>query len=191
LLLLLMAGCNASESSTGPGDNLPAAGGPAAAAPGGAPAAPAGPTPAPSGSAHSAAPPLTTAPPPGDLLQISFDDLNLNLQPDVAFRPWMLTERAQELDGKTIRISGYMLPHERSRGIQQFVLLRNLECKFGPGGQADHLANVTLREGITTSYTQDVIEVEGVLTINPFEGPDGNTWSIYDLDGTRVRERRP
>ena len=30
-----------------------------------------------------------------------------------------------------------------------------------------------------------------VLTINPFEGPDGNTWSIYDLACERVERYRP
>ena len=121
---------------------------------------------------------------------ISFNDLNLQMQEDVVFRPWMMKEEVKELEGQRIRIQGYMLPHERLKGIKQFVLLKNKECKFGPGGQADHLINVLMNNGVETSYRQDVIEVEGVLKINPFQGVDGNTWSIYDLAAEQVRNRK-
>lgn len=121
-----------------------------------------------------------------ETLEITFEDINLHLQPDIVFRPWMLTDRARELDGRRVRISGYMLPDIQQNHIRQFVLLRNRECKFGPGGQADHLINVNLVEGITTSYRDQPVVVEGVLKIQPFQGPDGNTWSIYDMLGDKV-----
>lgn len=116
-------------------------------------------------------------------VEVSFDELNIQLQADVVFRPWMLDayENIKELDGKRIRISGYMLADAKIRGITEFVLLKNTECKFGPGGQADHLINVTLAEGKDTFYRSEPVEVEGVFKINPFQGPDGNTWSIYDM----------
>jgi hypothetical protein len=138
------------------------------------------------GTTVDSGPPLSAARDDGQPVEITFDDVNLRIQADVVFRPWMLTDRVKELDGRRVRIRGYMLPHERATGIRQFVLLRNKECKFGPGGQADHLVNVTLQDGVTTSYRHQVVQVQGVLKVNPFQGPDGNTWSIYDLAGERV-----
>jgi hypothetical protein len=73
------------------------------------------------------------------------------------------------------------------RGIKEFILLKNTECKFGPGGQADHLANVVLKEGQTTGYTDGPIKVEGTLTIEPFQGFDNNTWYIYKLESAQIR----
>jgi hypothetical protein len=143
-------------------------------------------------------PPRITRPPradrtprrPGEAEKITFDDLNLGMQADVVFRPIMLTvaPRVKELEGQRVVIAGYMHGGQASqRGIKEFILLKNTQCKFGPGGQADHLANVILRDGNSTRYTPSDIRVEGTLKIEPFQGPDGNTWSIYRLDDAQIR----
>ncbi len=124
-------------------------------------------------------------------VEIAFEDIQLPIQADVVFRLFMLTDRVRELDGRRIRINGYMLPDSKTKGIRQFVLLKNTQCKFGPGGQADHLINVLMVEGETAKYHDEPVTVEGVLSINPFQGPDGNTWSIYDLACERVETYRP
>ena len=122
---------------------------------------------------------------------ISFDDIDLSMPPDVAFRPFMLTDGVKELDGGRVRLSGYMHGGvSQTRGIKEFILLRNRECKFGPGGQADHLVRVFLHGDVSASYTEKVLSVEGVFKIKPFEGPDGFTWSIYELAGVAVTTRR-
>jgi len=127
----------------------------------------------------------------GEIVEISFDDIVLGIPEDVRFRPFMLTDEARELDGRRVRIGGYMHGGvDQIRGIQEFILLRNKECKFGPGGKADHLVQVFLQGGATTSYTSEVVVVEGILTVNPFHGADGFTWSIYKLAGTSAKERR-
>lgn len=125
---------------------------------------------------------------PGEAEKITFEDLILGMQADVVFRPFMLTDRARELDGKRVSIMGYIHPGASGEGIKEFVLLRNTECKFGPGGQADHLAQVYLAEGNTTEYQLKPVKVEGTLKIEPFQGPtDGNTWSIYRLENAVVK----
>jgi hypothetical protein len=121
--------------------------------------------------------------------KITFDDLILGMQADMVYRPWMLESetnggRAKELEGKRVRLTGVM--HGGLAGgkkNKEFVLLRNKECKFGRGGQADHLAKIFLKEGKTVSYTDDTVVVEGTLRINPSTGDDGNTWSIYEIEG--------
>ena len=70
-------------------------------------------------------------------------------------------------------------------------MLKNTECKFGPGGQIDHLINVLMNDGVTAKFRDKPVSVQGVLEINPFQGPDGNTWSIYDLACERVETYRP
>lgn len=122
---------------------------------------------------------------------ITFDDLILGMQPDMVFRDFLLTDRARELDGKKVRLVGYMDGGvSQTKGIQEFVLLQNTECKFGPGGQADHLVRVLMKGGATADYTLNALQVEGVLKINPYNGPDGNTWSVYDLIGEQVKSIR-
>lgn len=157
------------------------------AAPESTPAA-AEPAPSPPKAAAPSRPPADrVAAKPGEAEKITFDDLNVGMQADVVFRPFMLTDRVKELDKKKVSISGYMYGGvSATRGIKEFVLLRNTECKFGPGGQADHLAQVYLQTGVTTNFTPSPIKVEGTLVLQPFEGPDGNTWSIYRLEDARI-----
>lgn len=126
---------------------------------------------------------------PGQPLPISFDDLVIGMQANVVYREWMMSERAKELDGQVVRIAGYMYGGpDRLKNLKELIILRNTECKFGEGGQADHLIRVNLQPGVTAKYTQNAVEVVGVLKINPWQGPDGNTWSIYDLSGTAFKD---
>jgi hypothetical protein len=127
---------------------------------------------------------------PGEAEKITFDDLNLGMQADVVFREFMVSEndRVKDLEGKRVSIVGFIHGAPDSRvGIKKFILLKNTQCKFGPGGQADHLTDVVLRQGTTTNYTTSDITVEGTLRIEPFQGNDGNTWSIYRLEDAQVR----
>jgi len=124
---------------------------------------------------------------PGEAEKITFDDLNLQMQADVVFRPFMVSDRVKELEGKRVSIVGYMHGGQAAqRGIKEFILLKNNQCKFGPGGQADHLANVLLKAGGSTAFTPAEVKIEGTLKIEPFEGPDGNTWSIYRLEDAQI-----
>ncbi|MEX2172890.1 MAG: hypothetical protein WD872_00925 [Pirellulaceae bacterium] len=132
------------------------------------------------------APPADRTPDkPGGPEKIAFEDLNLQMREDMVYRPFLLTERAKELDGQRVSIVGFI--HGGASGkVEKFVLLKNTECKFGPGGQADHLAMVYLAAGETTQYTSAALKVEGTLNVEPFTGPDGNTWSVYRIDEAKV-----
>jgi len=124
---------------------------------------------------------------PGDAEKITFDDLDLVMDADIVFREFMVSDRVRELEGKRISIVGYMHPPETQRGIKKFILLKNTQCKFGPGGQADHLADVNLRADNSTVFTPSPLKIEGTLKLAPFEGPDGNTWSIYRIEDAQIR----
>jgi len=117
----------------------------------------------------------------------SFDDLSIGMQSDMVFRPFLLRNRAVErLLGKRVHLGGYIYPGDSATGMKEFILLKNTECKFGPGGVADHLILVKMQGTATAEYTNKVVYVEGTLVLNPVQGPDGNTWSIYDLHCERV-----
>lgn len=119
---------------------------------------------------------------------ITFDDLNIGMQADMAFRDFLLTERVKELDGRKVRLIGYMHGGvSQIKDLSEFVLLQNIQCKFGPGGQADHLVRVMVKPGVEAAYSTGAVQVEGVLKIVPYQGPDGNTWSVYDLVGEQVK----
>lgn len=124
---------------------------------------------------------------------ISFNELNLAMQPDMRFRPFLLQDRAvKELIGKRVNIAGYILPSDRMQGMTDFILLKNLQCKFGPGGQADHLVHVYMQGDASTDFTDKIVYVEGILELNPVHSPDEvSTWSIYDLKALRASTTPP
>jgi hypothetical protein len=129
-----------------------------------------------------------SVPDPDKLQIITFDDLKIEMPADAVYAPSMLTDRVRQLDGARVRIRGFLFPGTFvPTGITQFPLIMNLECKFGPGGQAHHIILVELVPGVTTDYTTRPIAVTGRLTVKPWEGPDGNTWALYHLAGEKVQ----
>jgi hypothetical protein len=126
---------------------------------------------------------------PGDPIRITFDHIIIGMQADIAFRPWMLNDDVKELEGKKVSITGVMhgASVDKEKNIKWFVLLRNAECKYGKGGQADHLAEVELKKPFT--FTSKTVRVEGILRIVPKMGNDGNTLSIYTLEDAVATEQ--
>ncbi len=136
------------------------------------------------------APASPVKPPPGPddkAVTITFDDLKLEMEKDAVFVPSLLTERVEQLDGRRVRIRGFLFPSVfQQTGITSFPLIKNLQCKFGPGGQAHHIVIVEMKPGLSTSFTVRPIAVEGILTLRPWNGPDGNTWALYHMVGEKV-----
>ena len=120
---------------------------------------------------------------------ITFDDLKLEMPVDAKFDEKLLTERVKELDGRRVAIKGFIYAAGifQQTGIRQFPLVKNTQCKFGPGGRAYCVILVKLKPGVTTDFTLRPVTVEGTLHVDPFEGPDGNTWAVYRMVGDRVR----
>jgi hypothetical protein len=124
---------------------------------------------------------------------IGWDALDIGMQADVVYRPFFLQNnpRTEALDGKRVRIGGFIHGGvSQPSNLAEFILLKNNRCKYGPGGQADHLIRVFVKEGVRVDFTTEMIYVEGVLTLQPEQGPDGNTWSIYDLRGDAFSSRK-
>jgi hypothetical protein len=123
-----------------------------------------------------------------EVIAITYEDLELPMEPDAVFQEWMLTQRVRDLDGRQVRITGFMCAGSifTRRDIKNFVLLREQECPYGAGGEAHHAIEVVLQGGATTSYTTGPLTVEGRLSVKPFTGPNGKTWAMYHLQAMQA-----
>jgi hypothetical protein len=119
---------------------------------------------------------------------ITFDDIKFEMQKSDLFQRSLLTEKIERLHGQRVRIRGFILPSYQQSGIAQFVLVRdNLQCCFGPGAALHDCILVEMAAGKSISFTVRPVAVEGVFTIAPYLGPDGQHLAIYHLDGYTVR----
>ena len=107
---------------------------------------------------------------------------------DNHFEPWMVPSRVQELEGKRVRVQGLIYAGSLSQrgNIREFPLIRELGCQFGNGAPAWHVIMVELDGNLRTEYKAEPITIEGILRVKPYNGPDGKTWSVYFLQGTKV-----
>jgi hypothetical protein len=120
--------------------------------------------------------------------ELTFDSIKFEMVRNAEFRRSLLTEEIEKLDGKRIKIRGYMLPSFHQDGITQFILVRdNLECCFGPGAMLFDCLIVDMQEGKTASYTTRAVAVEGVFTIEELADEDGMTLAIYHLQASEVK----
>jgi hypothetical protein len=117
----------------------------------------------------------------------TFDDLRFEMAVGDKFRRAMLTESVEAMNGKKIRIRGYILPTPQQHGIRQFVLVRdNQECCFGPGAALYDCILVEMKPGNTADFTIRPIAVEGIFNIREFV-VDGKHLAIYQMDGDTAR----
>ncbi len=146
---------------------------------------PAAPTPA--GSTGADQEVLVAAEGPLPLLDQTFDDIKFDIEPDGDFERSMLTDPIRKLDGRRIRIRGYILPTARKRGIKEFVLVRdNQECCFGPGAALYDCILVRMLEGESTEFSVRPVAVEGEFRVEEFYGPDERPLAIYQMKGDGV-----
>jgi len=119
---------------------------------------------------------------------VTFDDIALELKKGDPYSSSLLTDKVKALDGKTIRIRGFILPSFQQTGIKAFILVRdNMECCFGPGALLHDCVVVEMTPPATATYTTRAVSVQGNFTIRELKAPDGSYLAIYHLDGTEVK----
>ena len=127
----------------------------------------------------------------GSVKTITYDDLKLEIEKGALFEESLLTPEIEGLFGRRISIRGFMFPTFQQQGIEQFVLLQQKDCPFGtPEGYVHHAIYVKLKEGVSTSFTRDPLEVAGVLSLDPKKSSRlGREFhiAIYRLDEAEVR----
>ncbi|MGC1276325.1 MAG: hypothetical protein WBC44_21690 [Planctomycetaceae bacterium] len=124
-------------------------------------------------------------------LRVNYDDLDLlkvlnmgdPLPADVVdqFPDWL-----KELDGKTIRLRGFMYPSYQQE-MNAFILTRDTgECCFGPNAKVYYLVGVKLKEGETVRYIGDrPFDVVGTFHIAPFYN-EGQWYQLYKISDATV-----
>jgi len=176
LLACALSGCNPSAASAGATSDS----GKVVMATSGATSA----NPPPPASPAEAAP----TPQPAVTKDVTFDDIKLDLKKGEPFDAKFLTDKVKALDGKAIRIRGYILPSFQQTGIQQFVLVRdNMECCFGPGALLHDCVLVKMVPPATADFTVRPVSAQGTFSIREFKGPDGKHLAIYFLEAVDVR----
>lgn len=126
--------------------------------------------------------------PPQRTADISFDDIKFEMLKGEPFRRSMITSKIEALDGRPIRIRGFILPSFQQTGLTQFVLVRdNLSCCFGPGAALCDCIVVDMQPGKSTDYNIAPVTVEGTFAIRELLDSDGKALAIYHLDGETVR----
>lgn len=101
---------------------------------------------------------------------------------EIVFEP-IFNKKIQSLDGKTIQLSGYLMPAEDTKGIR--ILYKDFhsynDCYFDPKTWVELDANKI------TIETKDMITVKGVLKLNT-EDP---LKTHYRLDDAEIIQETP
>ncbi len=123
----------------------------------------------------------------GDL---TFDDIKFDIEKGAPFERSMLPKEIEELNKKTIRIRGYILPASvfKQSGIEEFVLVRdNQECCFGPGAALYDCIMIKMDKGKTAEFTTRPVAVKGKFEVEELKFPDGTHYAIYKLTATEAK----
>lgn len=128
-------------------------------------------------------------------LRVSFDDLDLlkvlNMEPVVENAVELMPDWLKGLDGKPVRIRGFMYPTYETEGIERFVLARdNQICCFGRDPKIYDLIQVDMKDGKTTNYipATRAFDVLGTLRIK-MVAPDGTPYGLYFIEQATVIDR--
>ena len=122
---------------------------------------------------------------PEQALRITYDDLDLlkwlQMDPVTPDCPEKMPGWMRGLNGKKIRLRGFMKPHEISTGFRRFIFVKDTGlCCFGPAGKIYDLIQVTLLKGTTTDYIElTPFDVIGTFRIELAALDD--TQEVYEL----------
>ena len=131
---------------------------------------------------------------PGNALRVSYDDIDLlkvmNMEPVTPNAPKLMPQWLKDLDGKRIRIRGFMYPPFQQTGNEFFQLARdNQICCFGKNPKIYDLFPVVMREGVTADYILNrPFDVVGVFHIKA-ETLDDELQRIYLIDDAIVIDK--
>lgn len=124
---------------------------------------------------------------PGQALRVSFDDIDLlkvlNMEPVPENAIEMFPDWLSQLDGKRVRIRGFMFPTLTQTGITYFQHVRDNEiCCFGRTPKVYDRISTILASGKSTNYIQGrPFDVVGILRFDPVY-EDGEWLQLYVLE---------
>ena len=93
-----------------------------------------------------------------------------------------------QLNGKVVKISGFMLPDIEFEEISQFHLVRSLwGCCFGAPPRINEMVRAQVPEKLRMDYTYNTLELTGTLEV-VFAMEDGLIEDPYRLQVTAIKE---
>ena len=131
---------------------------------------------------------------PDDALRVSYDDFDLlkvlNMDPVPVDAPKAFPKWLKELEGKRVRVRGFMYPPFEETGLKAFVLARdNQICCFGRNPKVYDLVEISMRRGETANYIQNrPFDVVGVFHIDPI-ADEGELFGLYRIDDAVVIDK--
>ena len=133
---------------------------------------------------------------PGDHLRVSYDDLDLlkvlNMEPVTLDAVEKMPAWLRQLDGKPIRIRGFMYPPNQETGISRFILARdNQICCFGRNPKIYDLIEINMQSGTTTDFIMSrPFDVTGTFKIEMGEMlSDGLITGLYFIENAAVIQK--
>lgn len=127
----------------------------------------------------------------GQAFRVSYDDLDLlkvlNMEPVPADAVSHFPDWLSALEGKPVRIRGFMYPTFAATDLTEFVLARdNGICCFVRKPKVYDIIGVTLADGETTDYIEGrPFDVQGILRIDP-AADDNNLSRLYRIEQAKV-----
>lgn len=127
-------------------------------------------------------------------LRVTYDDIDLlrilNMEPVPVDAVEHFPKWLKSLNGKRIRIRGFMYPPYKATGLTKFGLARdNGICCFVRQAKIYDLFAVQMAEGSATDYIQNrPFDVVGTFHIDPVVD-EGELFRLYRIDNARVIEK--
>lgn len=121
---------------------------------------------------------------PEGAVRVTYDDIDLlkvlNMDPVTPDAKKLMPMWLLNLEGRKIRIRGFMSPAFKQTGLKSFLMGRdNKACCFPGRAKVYDLFQVKLRDGVTTNYIQGrPFDVVGTFYIKPWV-EDGKVLDIY------------
>lgn len=131
---------------------------------------------------------------PDGALRVSFDDIDLlkvlNADPVPVDIEKHLPHWLSGLNGKMVRIRGWMYPPNQETDIPAFLFVRdNQICCFGRKAMIYDKFGVKLREGVTTNYIQGrPFDVIGQMVVKSFL-LDGELFFLYKINDAVIVDK--
>lgn len=110
------------------------------------------------------------------------------LQPPEAAPPGTIPATARQLDGQRVFIKGYVFPGLQTKGIRQFVLVRDKgDCCFGGNPKITDRIQVQLKAPLSIDFHEGLFRLAGTFHVGVGAASEGLGQAIYHLDADHVR----
>jgi hypothetical protein len=98
------------------------------------------------------------------------------------FKRGMLTDAIESLVGKKVRIKGFMLPTDRAKNLERFVLTNDNKmrlCAVAP--TLTEVVVVETRADAAAEFTVREVAISGTFDVHEFKDSEGRCLAVYRI----------